>query len=36
MDLHTMNEFRHEVSGCFTHAKNALFNMLDALSTATA
>jgi DDE superfamily endonuclease len=33
MNLNTLKEFRHEVYGCFGHAKDALFNTVDALLT---
>lgn len=36
MNHHTLNECRHAVAGCFTHARDALFNMVDALSSETA
>jgi DDE superfamily endonuclease len=32
MNLNTLNEFRHEMYGCFGNAKDALFNLVDALS----
>jgi len=35
MNLNTLNEFRHEVYGCFTRASDALFNTVDALLTET-
>src|SRR5437773_11024829 len=35
MNLNTLNEFRHAVSGCFKQAGDALFNTLDALSSET-
>ncbi len=33
MHSNTVKAFRHEVSGCFDRARDALFNVLDALST---
>jgi DDE superfamily endonuclease len=33
MNLNTFNEFRHGMYGCFGHAKDALFNLVDALSS---
>jgi len=33
MNLNTVKEFRHGVYGCFGHAKDALFNLVDALSS---
>src|ERR1700687_5557629 len=33
MNLNTLNEFRHAVSGCFKQAGDALFNTIDALSS---
>lgn len=33
MNLTTLKEFRHEVYGCFGHAKDAMFNTVDALLT---
>src|SRR5258706_6806745 len=36
MNLNTLNEFRHAVSGCFKQAGDALFNSVDALSSETA
>src|SRR5947209_6224282 len=36
MNLNTLNEFRHEVYGCFKRAGDALFNTVDALSSETA
>src|SRR5579885_396313 len=33
MNLNTLNEFRHGVYGCFGNAKDALFNLVDALSS---
>src|SRR3989441_7638922 len=36
MNLNTLNEFRHAVSGCFKQASDALFNTIDALSSETA
>src|SRR5258708_8464846 len=35
MNLNTLNEFRHEVYGCFERAADALFNAVDALLTET-
>src|SRR5258708_32735360 len=35
MNLNTLNDFRHEVSGCFERAADALFNTVDALLTET-
>src|SRR5436305_3638272 len=35
MNLNTLNEFRHQVYGCFTRAADALFNTVDALLTET-
>ncbi|TMC18049.1 MAG: transposase, partial [Chloroflexi bacterium] len=35
MDLSTLQQFRHEISTCFTRAKDALFNTVDALITET-
>src|SRR5260370_42304911 len=35
MNLNTLNEFRHEVYGCFKRAADALFNAVDALLTET-
>jgi len=32
MNLNTLKEFRHEMYGCFGNAKDALFNLVDALS----
>jgi hypothetical protein len=32
MNLNTLNEFRHGIYGCFGNAKDALFNLVDALS----
>ncbi len=31
MNLNTLNEFRHGIYGCFGNAKDALFNLVDAL-----
>ena len=31
MNFNTLNEFRHEMYGCFGKAKDALFNLVDAL-----
>ena len=36
MNLNTLNGFRHGVYGCFGNAKDALFNLVDALSSETA
>lgn len=36
MNLNTLNEFRHAVSGCFKQAGDALFNTVAALSSETA
>lgn len=36
MNLHTLNEFRHDVYQCFRQASDALFNVVDALSSETA
>ncbi len=33
MNLNTLNEFRHEMYGCFGNGKDALFNLVDALSS---
>jgi hypothetical protein len=33
MDCTTMKTFRHDIYGCFRHAKDALFNTVDALLT---
>lgn len=33
MDLHTLQTFRHEITGCCGHANDAMFNMVDALLT---
>lgn len=33
MNLNILKEFRHEVYGCFGHAKDAMFNTVDALLT---
>ena len=35
MNLNTLQDFRHEVYGCFTRAADALFNSVDALLTET-
>lgn len=35
MNLNTFNEFRHAIYPCFTQARDALFNMCDALLTET-
>ena len=36
MNLNTLNEFRHGMYHCFGHAKDALVNLVDALSSAAA
>jgi hypothetical protein len=36
MNLNTLNEFRHEMYHCFGNAKDALFNLVDALSSEAA
>ena len=36
MNLNTLNEFRHGVYGCFGNAKDALFNLVDALCSEAA
>src|SRR5437588_9492369 len=33
MNLNTLNEFRHGMYHCFGNAKDALFNLVDALSS---
>src|SRR5436853_5317850 len=33
MDLNTLQEFRHGMYHCFGNAKDALFNLVDALSS---
>ncbi|MFL5696456.1 MAG: transposase [Ktedonobacteraceae bacterium] len=33
MNLNTLNEFRHGIYTCFGHAKDALFNLVDALAS---
>jgi len=33
MNLNTINEFRHEIYDCFNYARDALFNLADALLT---
>ena len=33
MNLSTLNDFRHEMYGCFGHGKDALFNLVDALAS---
>jgi hypothetical protein len=33
MNLNTLQEFRHEMYNCFGNAKDALFNLVDALSS---
>jgi hypothetical protein len=35
MNLNTLQDFRHEVYGCFPRAADALFNTVDALLTET-
>ena len=35
MNLHTLNDFRHGMYGCFGNGKNALFNLVDALASET-
>ena len=36
MNLNTLNECRHGVYGCFGNAKDALFNLVDALGSCAA
>src|SRR2546428_3237910 len=36
INLNTLNEFRHAVSGCFKQAGDGMFNTIDALSSETA
>jgi hypothetical protein len=36
MNLHTLNEFRHGMYHCFGNAKDALFNLVDALASEAA
>src|SRR5260370_41831230 len=36
MNLNTLKEFRHELYHCFGNAKDALFNLVDALSSEAA
>jgi hypothetical protein len=36
MNLNTLNEFRHEIYSCLGNAKDALFNLVDALSSEAA
>src|SRR2546421_7103770 len=36
MNLNTLNDFRHGIYHCFGHAKDALFNLVDALSSEAA
>src|SRR2546430_17158658 len=36
MNLNTLNEFRHGIYTCFGHAKDALVNLVDALSSEAA
>lgn len=33
MNLNTLNKFRHGVYSCFGNAKDALFNLVDTLSS---
>ena len=33
MNLNTLKEFRHGMYTCFGHAKDALFNLVDALGS---
>jgi hypothetical protein len=33
MNLNTLKEFRHGMYTCFGHAKDALFNLVDALAS---
>jgi hypothetical protein len=33
MNINTLNEFRHGVYRCFGNARDALFNLVDALSS---
>jgi hypothetical protein len=33
MNLNTLNQFRHGVYGCFGKARDALFNLVDALAS---
>jgi len=33
MNLNTLNGFRHGMYGCFGNGKDALFNLVDALSS---
>ena len=33
MNLNTLKEFRHGMYNCFGNAKDALFNLVDALSS---
>jgi len=35
MNLNTLNEFRHASYTCFKQARDALFNLVDALSSET-
>src|SRR5437763_14112111 len=35
MNVNTLNEFRHAIYSCFQRAGDALFNMVDALSSET-
>ena len=36
MNLNTLNDFRHGMYTCFGKAKDALFNLVDALSSEAA
>lgn len=36
MNLNTLNEFRHGMDTCFGNAKDALFNLVDALASEAA
>jgi hypothetical protein len=36
MNLNTLNDFRHGIYGCFGNAKDALFNLVDALASEAA
>lgn len=35
MNINILRQFRHDIDGCFLRAKDALFNMVDALMTET-
>jgi hypothetical protein len=35
MDINTLRRFRHDIYDCFSRAKDALFNTVDALMTET-